>query len=281
MKFSLLAIAALSTTTATAPRNRKVAKKRGGSSNGSCSYGPEAYWITIKGPPTEPSASKPCSKVDVATINGAYDWNGGNAYLLSFHNLPDGTCAVVVNNGFPPGPIPGGLVSPNGKFYLGPYSVADIGQAYAEYDTTPTIVNGYTEPVGATSYVTTTDAPIDPTSVIFDYSSGRWKLNGPTPPFTAVADSIGGITKTLFSGDTYCMSDPGSYEGVALSVTFYDGATASVQRAQNVAQWSVVDQSCDEFNTAKAHMGGMTTASCDQQTTEQYGAKLVTGQTWQ
>ena len=175
MNFSLLAITALSATissfmisadTAAAPRNRKVAKKYGGSSNGLLGSGIPGCWITIKGPPSEPSTSMPCSQVDVANINGAMTWNSFNAYLLSFHNLPDGTCAVVVDKGFT-GPIPGGLVSPNGKFYLGPYSVADIGQAYAEYDTTPTIVKWYTEPVGATSYATTTDAPLDPTTVIF------------------------------------------------------------------------------------------------------------------
>ena len=153
------------------------------------------------------------------------------------------------------------------------------------YDTAPTIDGGILEPVGATSYVTTTDAPQDPTSVVFDYNSGLWMLT--TPSFATVADlTIYGITVKLFSGDMYCMSDPGSYyEGVVLSVTFYDGAIASVQRALNVAQWSVVDQSCDEFNNmAKEHMGGMTMASCKPvtlDTSEQYGADLVTGQTWQ
>lgn len=289
MKFSPLAITALSATissfmvsahAAAAPRNRnrKVAKKHGGSSNGLS--GADDCWITIKGPPTAPSASPPCLQVDVANINGVMTWSKSNAYLLSFRNLPDGTCAVVVNNGFTPGPIPGGLVSPNGKFYLGPYSVAGVGQAFAVYDKAPTI-DGYTEPIGATSHVTTKDAPLDPTSVAFDYSSSLWTLNGPKPPFTTVQDAISRETKKLLYSNTYCMSDPGGYEGVALSVTFYDGAMASVQRAQGVSQWSVVDQSCDDFNYAKAHMDGMCTASCNQITSEQYGADLVTGQTWQ
>ena len=216
------------------------------------------------------------------TINGAMSWNSGNAYLPSFHNVDAGkACAVVVNSGFAPGTVPANLASPDGKFYLGPYAVTGVGQAYAVYDAAPTIVNGWTEPAGATAHVATTDAPLDAQSVVFQ--DGEWTVTVPKAPVVSVMDTIAKVTKTLKHGDSYCVGDPGDYHSVALSVTFADLSHVSVQRAQDVETWSAVDESCTAFNAAKVHMGGMTDADCRQITKgshPQYGAPLVPYQTW-
>ena len=192
------------------------------------------------------------------------------------------TCAVVVSSQWNAGVVPSALKSPNGLFYLGPYQGPDsMGQAYAVYKTAPTIINGWTAPTGAANWTKTADAPFDSTSVVFYGDQDEWMNQDINRPNTVVQNAITSDTQKLYYGNTYCMPDPGNVDSVALQVTFPDLTTVSVQRAQGMPSWYVADSSCDEFNKAKKHLGGMTDASCVRMTTVQYGAYLVTGQTWQ
>lgn len=239
-------------------------------------------WVTVEGPAAAPAPGSACAAINVDAINEAEAWNAQNAYWLTFGtqaSAPD-NCAVLINPGLTPGEVPAGLASPDGKFYMGPYSVPNIGQAYAVYDKAPTVVNGWTEPENAVGHVKASSVALDSNTIVF--KQGAFEKQAPAPAKTVVADTMTRTTKTLYHGDSYCVQHPDpSYYSVAFAVSFSDGTQVSVQRSQNTDGFWAVDSSCSQFNAAKANLGSMAGATCSQYTTEQYGAPIQAGSVWQ
>ena len=240
-------------------------------------------WIEVLGPPTAPAAGDACNQPDfLKKLTNAETWSSANTYVLGLINVK-GSCAALLGPGFVdafPKSDTSELVSPDGKWYVGPYTI-DGKQQIAVYDTAPIYVNGWTIPTGATDTIPTTAYTNDNKC---GWRTGVLACDVPAAPLTSVADALTGITKHLYYGDNYCVGPPsGDSYSVAFEADFYDGTALSVQRAQGKIDWWAVADNCVDFNKAKAHTGRSKNAECEPYTKEnkQFGTRLVAPDQWQ
>lgn len=236
-------------------------------------------WLEVDGPAAAPAASSPCAVVDVAALNKAEKWDSGNAYLVGFYT--NNNDCLVASKLTQEGQVPAGLASPNGKYVMGPYSI-DGKQAFAVYDKAPTVgKDNWVAPAGYTSTIETKDAKIDATTVTF--SNGAWVIKGKAQAKNTVQEVVPvRQTVDLVHGKSLCVDEPSADSFSALDMlTASDQSSLSLQRKQGTSEIWAVNDSCDDFNKAKAHMDCLKSASCEQYTTEQFGAPFPGNCVWQ
>ncbi len=241
-------------------------------------------WIEVLGPPTAPAGGDVCNQTGFLTqLTNAETWSSANTYVLGLINVK-GSCAALLAPGFIDAftKDTSKLVSPDGKWYVGPYTI-DGKQQIAVYNTAPIYTDGWNPPKNATATILKTDYTNDNKC---GWRTDTWACDTQPPPITSVQDDLTGDTQILHYGESYCVGSPsvGLYS-VAFKANFYDGTAASVQRRQGTSDWWAVTDNCSDFENARKHLGKLSGESSCERYTEgshaQWGAPLLAPDQWQ